>query len=360
MTFSLNDSGYYTTYVVTSPKVGVASGDANWAAISPYNSNALFGSYLGWSLTNYDMPYGWSMSPLTSSDEIRLKEDVFEKANQLKADVLLNLIEANQIWPSIRSLAFGLPEMARNWRSVRKVIKTASGSFLAWKFGVSPILQDMMAINRYLPRMREDVKRHVKGQSSRFSSFGVPIVAFVPEDVKGYYGATEVDRRYSQGICKNTPVVRYVLVVKPNDTYTSDFFKMADAFMSRFATSPASLAWEKIPFSFVVDWFVDLRGVLRSLDKVVGFSPYKVVSCTRSFSYHLESSKFWRTASPCSGSTLFDVNVGTAEYQHYERSLVSAEGSLPAWKPRFGKSQAGISAALILQQLAKTSISTRI
>jgi hypothetical protein len=349
MLFSLNRDPYYTATVISSPKIGVATWDSNGSAVSPYNSNAVFGNYLNWNLTNLTNPPGWSISSPSPSQEVRLKEDVIEKAKGLTADVVLNIVEANQIWPSLNSLTRCLPEMGANWRDLRKVIRTASGGFLAWKFGVSPILQDTIALVKYAPKMKSDVDRFLKQDSNKFSSLGNLVASFLPVDDS----FSSTDDRFAQGLVTGNPVVRYVLVVKPNQKYlTKAFAAMANA-MERFASSPASLAWEKIPFSFVVDWFVDMRGALREIDSALGVSPYQVVSFTRSLSYHLESQKFWRTKSPCSGGTLFDVRIGTAEYKHYERLAVSMGGSPPTWIPRFGKNQAGISAALISQQLSK-------
>jgi hypothetical protein len=133
----------------------------------------------------------------------------------------------------------------------------------------------------------------------------------------------------------------------------TDFFTKADLFMSRFATSPARLAWEKIPFSFVLDWFVDLKGVLDSLDKLVGIEPYKIMSFTRSFSYQLATDVAITRKSPCNSSILFDRSLGSCTFSHYERIPVAPDRFSVRWQPHFGKNQAAISAALIAQQLAR-------
>jgi hypothetical protein len=271
--------------------------------------------------------------------------NVLEYARQLKADVLLNVVEANQIWPSIKSLATSLPNMARNWRDLRNVLKSASGGYLAYKFGVSPILSDLMNVHRYLPRMREDVVRHQKQQARRFSvTAELPCTYTAPMPNMGF-----------KGDVVTPPVLRFVLVVKPKTKYHTELFARIDHFVSRFATSPASLAWELVPFSFVVDWFVDLRGVLNAVDNVVGSSPYEIVSFTRSFSYHLESSFQLQNFSACDGTSVIQTWPRcTSEMKHYERSLVSNNHSI-SWIPQFGKSQAAISAALISQKLSQLS-----
>lgn len=147
--------------------------------------------------------------------------------------------------------------------------------------------------------------------------------------------------------------IRYVLVVKPSSRYSDPFFKMVDFALSRFATSPAALAWELVPFSFVVDWFVDVRGVLNGIDKLVGFRPFDIVSFTRSHSYKVSTDAFLDINSPCGGS-IATVRY-TGEYIHYDRGLVSPSTIKLAGKSRFGKNQMAISAALITQALTRTS-----
>jgi hypothetical protein len=327
------------------------------ARLSGSNSRALCSHLLTWNTgATSGNPPTWAVGSLSNSDELRLREDVFERARGLKADGLLNLVEANQIWPSIVSLATCIPNIRDNWGQLRKVIRTASSGYLAWKFGVSPILSDLMSVHRYLPHMRDDMERWHKGEKYRYSASAPLSTNFGDgNDYIGNFGSVIIDRRQSFGQVISPPSVRYVLVVKPRVKYHTSLFASMDAFMSRFASSPASLAWEKIPFSFVVDWFVDLRGVLRKIDETLGFEPFEIVGCTRSLSYHLATRRNWWTGSPCGGTTLFDVDVGSVEYKHYERSLVSVGASKPTWTPRFGKNQAGISAALISQRLTASA-----
>jgi len=307
--------------------------------------------FLPWSVSSgSSIPGSWSFGNLGFNEDV-LKNDVLEQARNLKADLLLDLIEANQIWPSVKSLTTSLPIMAKNWHSIRKVIRTASGSFLAWKFGISPLLHDFMSVHRYLPKIKKDIDTVRKAKPRRYSRMAE-------------LSASCVSLAYVNGLMGNSmikwdsnvvipPRIRYVLVVKPNTKYLTDAFASIDNFLSRFATSPASLAWEKIPFSFVVDWFVDLRGALQKIDSLMGVTPYQVISFTRSFNYHLANSWQGVYKSPCNGSVIQTVPVGSCECKLYERSLASTSTNLVMWKPRFGKSQAAISAALISQSLSK-------
>jgi hypothetical protein len=325
-------------------------------------------------------PHKWIINT-SAIDELSLKAKVKEKARQLKADVLLNIVEANQIWPSITTLVLSVSRLGKIvrkntilrsvnvgsniphivgtsaplWNRVRPLLRTSSSTYLAWKFGISPIISDFESILKYLPKLKADVKRHIDNEASRFSSIAEGMASCdttetLPAVMNGY----TVSQWGIQGRVLLAPSVRYVLVVKPHVTkYHSAFFGGLDALISRFATSPARLAWEKVPFSFVVDWLFDLKEVLDTLDRIVGFSPYHIVSFTRSFTYKLATDISIIRKSPCDGHVLFSSTLGTAEFSHYERSLVAADGFSVRWQPRFGKNQAAISAALIAQQLTK-------
>lgn len=325
-------------------------------------SNAIWiAEAVDWNVNNHlpsaPLPNRWT-TDTSSVNESSLKSDVIEKAQQLKADALLNIVEANQMWPSVRDLTTSVGRIAAadSWKIIRKNIKVWSGAYLAWKFGISPILSDIMRVHKHLGVLKRDFKRHVEQQSQRFSKQAEFPVLFGPEEGINYtYFGIEADVTLYHGTCEVAPNIRYVLVVKPKIQYETELFQRLDYAMSRFATSPASLAWELIPFSFIVDWLVDLRGVLRCVDKLLGFSPYNIVSFTRSYSYKLLTNVQHRYKETCYGNVICQNHVGAVRYSHYERTPVSMGGSPPIWRPRFGKNQAGITAALIGQKLNQIS-----
>lgn len=303
-------------------------------------------------LAAHDTPPGWTIG-LADIPENVLRNECVERAKQLKADVLLNLLEANQVWPAIKSLATCIGEMSYHWGRLRKQIKIASGAYLAWKFGVSPILSDLTSIHKHLGRLKSDFDRHANGEVFRTVVKHEPDASFSFGPVyHGPYNGVIWQEQWYYGTIVDAPTVRYVLIAKPKVQYKTELFKALDYVMSRFATSPASLAWEKIPFSFVVDWFVDLRGALSLLDKCVGFEPYQILGFTRSLSYRVKTSMSVIHRETCSGGQLNNHSAGHIEFSHYERLNVSNTSNLVSWKPRFGKNQAAISAALIAQQLS--------
>jgi hypothetical protein len=310
---------------------------ANWTVLSG-------------SLTS--VPPNWAITA-TVSDETSVINDVIEKADQLKADILLNLIEANQAWPAIKSMTSLLDiTTKRKWKAIRQLVRRSSGTYLAWKFGIAPIISDMTRVQKSLPQLRQQFSKHIEQKPFRASKVVPYLVNYVPyADVQTQNGYEKVSHP-NHGEVLIPPSVRYVLVVRPVVRYETAFFQTLDYFLAKYATSPASLIWEKIPFSFIVDWFVDLRGTLRAIDKSVGYSPYEIISFTRSYSYALKTYVERIHRSPCDGTQLLHMSMGNVEYRHYERSVVSSAPIGPVLRPRFGKSQAGISAALISQKLS--------
>jgi hypothetical protein len=236
--------------------------------------------------------------------------------------------------------------MRENWNQIRKVLKTASGAFLAWKFGVSPVLSDLGSIVKYAPDMNRQYKRFRAAAPQRFS-----VTLLGTANYSGTVIETSQDRKTYQGRVLGVPTARYVLVVKPNlNVATSESFNRLDFAMRRFSSSPASLAWELVPFSFVADWFVDVRGALTGIDRLLGHKPYEIISCTASESYNVASDIILDLRSPCGGANMRTFKAAH-EYRHYTRNPISGGDILPTWKSRFGKNQAAISAALIAQRL---------
>ena len=308
----------------------------------------ILSGYGRWNLndTTYPNPPGWTISNSSRADS-ECVNDLFDRADGLKADVMLNLVEANQIWPSLKSLASSIPVMREKWQQVRKILKHTSGQYLAWKFGISPILSDLDNIVKYAPDMERQYQKFRKATPQRFSLQMHGVAQFNMTSL----GSVSTDLRSFQGRIRKEPVTRYVLVVKPNlHVATSDAFKRLDFAMRRFSSSPASLLWEKIPFSFIADWFVDVRGALRGIDGLLGHKPYEIVSLTKSLSYSLASDAFWDFYSPCGGGKAYTFKA-THEYDYYGRNPVSGGNILPTWRSRFGKNQAAITAALISQRL---------
>lgn len=298
-----------------------------------------------------EYPTGWAVDS-SNINITSLINDVLEKAESLKADVLLNLAESQQVVPSVVSVANTLDVLNKDWKVARKALKALPGSYLAYKFGLAPILNDMDSIFNLWPKMDADFKRFANGDRFRYSSVVKPDISFPVQSIDARTSNGYVVDRYRRYPLLRKNEWRCVVVVEPNVKYLSEFFKKSAYVMSRFATSPSKLAWELTPFSFIADWFVDIRASLSALDRAIGFSPYRVVSLTLSKKFDGEVSCVREHYSPCNGTSIDNFVVGSVRSTMYTRSNVS-QGFWPTWNPRYGKNQIGVTAALILQKLLK-------
>jgi hypothetical protein len=148
-------------------------------------------------------------------------------------------------------------------------------------------------------------------------------------------------------VCKMVATVRGYRSVQ----YSSKLFSQLDYMMSRFGvTGPASLAWELVPFSFVVDWFVDLRGITDRLDNLLTGNTKKILDICLSEKLDMTGKTSVRNYGGYTSSNDGEV-IQETQLKYYHRSLGVAP-SIVAPSGRFGKKQASLLAALLYQQVA--------
>lgn len=147
---------------------------------------------------------------------------------------------------SILSLVSGKDFAGPQGRS-RKFYKSASDRFLAYHFGWSPLCQDIYNAAQTLTS--EPPWKHLRGRASSVKT----VSNYITDDVRYYqrYG-TEDHCHFDIGV--------NVRISNPN------------AFLANqlgFA-NPAAIAWEAVPFSFVVDWFANVGEFLGSMTDFFG------------------------------------------------------------------------------------------
>jgi hypothetical protein len=301
------------------------------------------------------IPSGWTFN-VTAPNESVLLNDMYSQGTRPVADVLLNIVESNQALPSLQSIASYLPLLKQNWRSIRKVIKVSSSSYLAWKFGIGPLISDLRSIAKFGPDMKKRFDIYASDKKIRVARSIPCTMTFSKSDfVAQVKNGQNVIKDSYQGLLTGSPTLRYVMVLEPSQRYKTPVFQKLDFLLKRFTTSPAELAWELIPYSFVLDWMFDVRSALHEVDRVLGFNPYNVVSISKSVSYAVTTQMFIRGTTSCSSPVvLFDKLLAEEEIKSYERTPLSRPGIIPSLNGRFGKNQAALSAALIAQNIFKS------
>lgn len=133
----------------------------------------------------------------------------------------------------------------------RSLLQNPSSAWLEFTFGWAPLVQDVANVVQVLQQ----------------DFVGVPIKA----KVRGVYYASQPWDGGSWYAAQTSGVFYIggeVLVTNPNVLLAK----------SLGLTNPASIAWDAVPFSFVVDWFIPVGKFLSSLDNDFGIeirNPYR-------------------------------------------------------------------------------------
>lgn len=214
---------------------------------------------------SYIQLYGYS-DDIVSQLAARACEKLKGKA-YTKAAVGLNLIEGKQSIDLIASSAKTLLDVGRalkrgDIRSVQRLLKIRKdvkgvdnlknfgNKFLAFHFGWAPLLGD---IHDALEALTNPIIPHTK-VSAKASAFGSdPII-----------GGSPLGTWMSSGYRSWETTVRCGLLIKGiRDplTFTLEQYGL---------NNPLALAWESVPYSFVVDWFVNVGSYLDNLTAFSG------------------------------------------------------------------------------------------
>jgi hypothetical protein len=140
----------------------------------------------------------------------------------------------------------GLPTSDPRVKGWRRKSRSFGSTWLEYHFGWEPLVKDVYTACEILSREFSNKPTAVASLSSDSWS--------VPADTNGV--SKSYDRRT---VTRMSALVR---VSNPNLALASQMG----------VTNPAVLAWEVVPFSFVVDWFVNVGDFLQSFTDFAGFS----------------------------------------------------------------------------------------
>lgn len=173
--------------------------------------------------------------------------------------------------PALTKMVFRSPSLRK--KTLRELLRVKSDAFLQWNFNVAPLISDILGIYRALAlsekRLRKFINRMGRTRTSHFSKFLVeytdppPSVGeFTPIPIGRVAGGTVVSysSMKNEMFC-NTDAAQFHVEVSYNYNYTK--------FQLEHARSLALLdglgvnfnprtVWNAIPWSFVVDWVVDV------------------------------------------------------------------------------------------------------
>lgn len=288
-----------------------------------------------------------------------------------KTDNLLNVLEGGQLVSSllgagdfIRKVLKDGPSLflrgtySKRYGGRRLESVSLSNQYLAWSFGFAPLIADLQKMSRELPKLRGRLRDAARNASEprTVCSRVVGTLSFNGGGSAGYKPATDTtpsDGGYWYEALYPLTVPVRIGGVRGRNTmvYKTDEFQILDYLMSRYiATGPVSLAWEKVKFSFVLDWFVNLTGLIDMLDNTLVSNGKKIEKAWSSEKWETVLARVKRPQATV--TTPFDgMQVCLDEVSYYHRQPESAQTNVYA-ASRFGKKQASLSLALLHQTVA--------
>ena len=220
------------------------------------------------------VPSYWDATlDVTLSEDLR-NEAITRALNRLsgqKADWGADLAEsvktASHLADSATTLLLAYRAARRgNWRKLQKILgitnlgsRLSIGSFAAnrwleWRYGWMPLMSSIRNTHEALTSQLEtkDMLIHGNGGADRSGSF-----------VRDSYAST------SRLTYRINSSAQQLAVVKLTAVFQSEYWRSANKFG---LLNPLTIAWEVVPFSFVLDWFVPVGNTLEALSAKAGLS----------------------------------------------------------------------------------------
>lgn len=210
----------------------------------------------------------------------------------------------------------------------------ASSWYLQWRYGWSPLLSDLYGSVEEAARVPISAIENVRGSA------------------KVKYDTPEIQNLYVENR-------RYPISVQRrgfDKTFIHLSFRTAGHDLDRWTSlNPASIAWELLPYSFVVDWFVDIGSYLRNLETSLLYHN----SFVRGYYGELRNLDyryvFSYTDKVANGS--YAMNITSArEQKSYRRSILQSYPlpRLPSFQADLKSGQLAAAAALLTQAFSRS------
>lgn len=225
--------------------------------VSPYSYVEAIGPYLAWH--DYDAAVGPSWRYLSHAVDF---SDLYRKAlmeiKSQKTNLAVSLAEVRESANLIGSLSSDLFQFFHKLRGGRPIAafkallgghgpgsKRVANRWLEYTYGLSPMMSDIFGLCEQAgEKLTKGVYVHgrVKRRSSSAGRFKVGVATSM---------VTDVTRR------------RVIYRYKVDSTGLKTLSQLG-------FTNPLQFAWELIPYSFVIDWFIDIGDWVSCLDALVG------------------------------------------------------------------------------------------
>lgn len=204
----------------------------------------------------------WSFDPAASDRSSALTDsynDSLEKLNTMirgNTDLSIDLAQGSKtlrlgqdVLKVVRSL--------NNLKNPLKMIKAIGNARLTWVYGIKPTLQSIY----------DAVNFEAKRYNSEFSFTKVRSAKGFTASARNYGGQWPVSYYKDDWFAQGESRTEVGIVLRIPDSPLTQVARLS-------ALNPVSIAWELVPFSFVIDWFYDIGGYLRALETALTYNSY--------------------------------------------------------------------------------------
>lgn len=205
------------------------------------------------------------------------------KQETLLANFAFELPEVRSLWPTFTSWwsHFKTTRQAKRYLSnSRRRVKGAAGQYLAYQFGVAPLIGDLITVwNRlwnlaeHIEWLRKNNGKHVKVEFKK--GLPKPTASILPD--------LPSSAPSGMGFWRNVTELRAGLKAWAIMTYDvgglSDLLLATKTLLRAFGlNNPFAIAWEAVPYSFVVDWISNVGDLLNRVEIPIEL-PYVIHDC---------------------------------------------------------------------------------
>lgn len=291
---------------------------------------------------NYCWNYRWtgpqvltlnnSLTPATSAEN-----EVYNRAlSNLYSKIRGNLDLSIAYYERGRTVAMlrSLRRLSTFVQAIRP--KNYANNWLMWQYGMRPLVSDVYETSRWLVAGHGLHQPHIRTRAGQTG---------VVKDVYNYVGpGSSVPQRRT---CEWSYRTMFDLVF--------DFKPSVISSMAGFSSlNPISIAWELLPYSFVVDWLVNVGGYIRNTESALLYG-----TAFRS-GYYTNTRRIIRTSS-VHGAFGDATGVWSADCDYISHETAKSRIILsstpfprpPSFKANLGASQLISAAALLIQPLTR-------
>jgi len=334
----------------------VTSRDGPLPLSKPFPNNAYSLHVSNWDVSNTsysangreynDGPFGNPTSPFfdlsyDKPSETLLRSRALDKLNEKirgNMNLSVDIAEAGQTLKMLKVADRVHDFTDKFYKSMRRWGKTKALSdlWLQYTYGVKPLLGSIYDA-------ADESLRLVINRTQKF---------------KGRATDTIVDPQFRFDTVFGTQLVKGKGLFKNSWTIGVEMY-MTDFDLARWSTlNPVTIAWELVPYSFVVDWFYDVGGYLQNLDTQTMYQN----RFRSGYETHLQAWNLSFDHNPFFADGYVSRTTGSANGIWLDRAVLGVypSPSFPSFKADLGSSRLLSAAALLAQQLDSGPFGTEI